>query len=76
MSEFYALRDAHGEFYVYSAPDIGVRHATDMNLARKYSSLRGARVAQAMLERKYGYLTTPTYHHAKITYHEATPISD
>lgn len=73
-SAFYVLRDSHGNFYVYSAPDIGVRRLDDIDFARKYSTLRGAKVAQSMLKRTYGYATEPTYFKAKITYHEATPV--
>lgn len=74
VPDFYVLRDRHGDFYIYSAPDIGVRHSDDMKLARKYSTLRGAKVAQAKLKRTYGYSTDPIYYHATITYHETTHL--
>ena len=68
---FYALADSRGEFYVYSAPDIGVRCSDDLALARKYSTIRGALSAQAMLKRTYGIHTQPTRYLTHVTYEPA-----
>lgn len=41
----YALTNANGEYFVYKHPLNGMRWHPDLNLARGYSSLKGAKIA-------------------------------
>ena len=57
--EFWVLRDYRGEFYAYSTPDGGVRCTDRIDMARKYSTRKGASVATFTLSQAYGKQMTP-----------------
>lgn len=66
--EIWVLRDFRGEFYAYS-DHRGVRCTDRIEMARKYSSRRGALVAMSNLVHAYGKSTTPIKY--RITYEPA-----
>lgn len=57
--EFWVLRDYRGEFYAYSTPEAGVRCTDRIDMARKYSTRKGAAVASFTLCEAYGKQMTP-----------------
>ena len=65
---FWLLRDARGEFYCYSIPETGVRCTDRIDLARKYTTRKGALVASANVRQAYGKLTEPVKYRTNITY--------
>jgi hypothetical protein len=71
---FWSLRDDRGEFYAYSTTDHGVRCTSDIRLARKYTTKRGALSARSQIRIAYGKATKPIYFTINLTYHEAPPI--
>lgn len=56
--EVWVLRDFRGEFYAYSDQD-GVRCTDRIDMARKYSSRKGASIAMVNLSRAYGKSIKP-----------------
>lgn len=51
---FWLLRDLRGEFYAYSVPETGVRCTDRVDLARKYTTRKGALVALSNVRIAYG----------------------
>lgn len=62
------LRDYRGEFYAYSDQD-GVYCTDRFDMARKYSTRKGACVAKNNLLRAYGKSTEPILY--RLTYEPA-----
>lgn len=56
--EVWVLRDYRGEFYAYSDHD-GVRCTDRIDMARKYTTRKGACVAMSNVLKAYGKTTTP-----------------
>lgn len=67
--EFWVLRDVRGEFYAYSTPEGGVRCTDRIDMARKYSTRKGAGVATFTLAKAYGKQMAPVPY--RITYEPA-----
>lgn len=57
--KFWVLRDYRGEFYSYSTPEAGVRCTHLIEMARKYSTRKGAAVAIFTLAKAYGKQMQP-----------------
>lgn len=57
--EIWLLRDKRGEFYAFSTPDGGVRCTDRIDMARKYSTRKGASVAMVNIAQAYGKMTKP-----------------
>lgn len=67
-TQVWVLRDYRGEFYAYSDHD-GVRCTDRIDMARKYTTRKGACVAMNNVAKAYGKQTTPILY--RITYEPA-----
>lgn len=68
---FWLLRDPRGEFYAYSLPDTGVRCTDRVDIAMKYTTRKGAKVAAANVLRAYGKTLVAIKYKTIITYEPA-----
>lgn len=65
---FWLLRDPRGEFYAYSLPETGVRCTDRVDIASKYTTRKGARVAASNVLRAYGKSLEAIKYRTVITY--------